>query len=356
VSQAGRLSAKSLEQRKVALCSLIMWNHAPVPKVSLPRIARVEHEPRYMPSYEDIRAIFDAAKNPRDKALVLFLPETGQRVGLVAGLRYYHVAKDLEAERYPLVLEVEAYLEDAYGDPANKLRAPYRFFVPTEAAIYLQRYIKTMREDIDDDDFLFAAFKRGTGGLSRRSIECYVRRLVRAAGLWKKPRKIGTIHSHVFRRWFNTQLTNCPNPARLNVREFREFVMGHMVKYEQAYLTYTPEKIREFYYSLNLDRIFSITGYSPVEKVGALMDFARAMGLDPEFVYKTLASYTSFDQAMEAIKRKIAENFLRAGALPAEHAKRTQIIVDEVKVEVLLARGYEAVMVLPSGKVILRLP
>lgn len=86
--------------------------------------------------------------------------------------------------------------------------------------------------------------------------------------------------------------------------------MSHMVSYQQAYLTYTPEKIRETYYALNFVQVQGIGGYTPTDKVVSFIELSRMLDIESDEVYQIMRSYKTLDQAKEALKELVVKRWM----------------------------------------------
>ena len=81
------------------------------------------------------RALVDAASNLRDKALITFLAQTGQRIGVVTSLRLRHVNLD---EPSSIVVEIPAILRNNKGFNVNKAQTVYHFVFGEDTVNYLR--------------------------------------------------------------------------------------------------------------------------------------------------------------------------------------------------------------------------
>jgi len=357
--------------------SFLVWNDLHPPRTPRRFKAYREHEPEYTPTPEDVARMVDAATNLRDKAVIAFLPQSGQRVRVLTALRYKHVKDDLEAERVPIIVRVPEVLLAMRGINVNKNRVSYKFALGGDAAYFLKLMIEERRrqgEEITDDSWLFRGYAylpegsiaprrvpRGAPGppISTQRIREIVHRAAWSAGIQRKgPGKIYRIHPHVFRRFFNTQLRSA-GVDRID----REYLLGHRLPYAGAYDKYTYDYIRRMWISKRLDYWLGISRPSPTKDILDLMTLCRDMGLDPDKVLedatrrmREAGGARKLEEALrvemlEAMRRKMQSS----GGLPIPKKPR-QMVVEEDELEQYLAEGYEAVMVLPSGRVILRLP
>ncbi|MHA2394923.1 MAG: hypothetical protein ACXAEX_23595, partial [Promethearchaeota archaeon] len=84
----------------------------------------VEYEPRRLYTQEEVAWLVDTANNPRNKALITFLAQSGQRVSVVVSLRIRHIELNQSS---PIVIDVPAILKNKRGFNVNKAQTAYKF-------------------------------------------------------------------------------------------------------------------------------------------------------------------------------------------------------------------------------------
>ena len=118
----------------------------------------------------EVFAMLMTAPSIRDKAIISFFAQTGQRVGVLCALRYGHVRSQLDDRTNPVIVEVKAELVNGKGMNVNKNKIPYNFAFGRECAEFLRLMIqkrRTIGERITDESWLFrsmglgAIFERG---------------------------------------------------------------------------------------------------------------------------------------------------------------------------------------------------
>jgi integrase len=122
--------------------------------------AVVEYESRKLYSQDEAAWLVDVASNIRDKALITFLAQSGQRVSVVASLRIRHVESDQPS---PIVVDVPAVLTNKHGINVNKAQTPYQFALGEDSKTYLKLMIqeRTERgEPLDPESWLFRTLGR----------------------------------------------------------------------------------------------------------------------------------------------------------------------------------------------------
>ncbi len=264
------------------------------------------------------------AGTPRDKAIVSFVVQSGQRVGVITKLRYGDVRRQIEKSISPIVIDV---------DPnAAKNRVHHSFAIGKECIDFIKIMVK-IREDegetIDDRSFLFRSFSQGwekvRGKLVRRGTACRSER-----GKPLDPATIGLIlrnaavnggvpltkvestnkfkhwtrfelHPHAFRRWWK----NAMRRGGVTDPVFLDYVLGHQMRYRGAY-----------------------------------------DGFDHDYIRK---EYSKAEPQVTLLRT-------RSELSPDTPAPKRQRVVEESELESLLGEGWRFVTTLPSGRLILEPP
>jgi len=225
----------------------------------------------------EVFAMIMTAPSIRDKAIISFFAQTGQRVGVLCALRYGHVRSQLEDRTNPVIVEVKAGLMNGKGANVNKNKVPYNFAFGRECAEFLRLMIqkrKALGEQIRDESWLFrsmglgAIFERGklrVLGSSRAStvgkdmspprIRDIVVDVAYDAGIqsrhefhgaWKGMHGLHDIHPHAFRRWWKARM----RLAGVGDIGLLDYMMGHTTyayPYRGAYDHYDIDYVRREY-------------------------------------------------------------------------------------------------------------
>jgi len=370
-----RVASKTALNMFVTVRSFLVWNDVRLPKMPRKFKAYREHEPGYSLTQEDVAKMVDAATSARNKAIIMFLAQSGQRVEVLTGLRYGHVKHDLEAGNVPIIVEVSEVLLDFAGRNVNKIRHWYSFMLGSDAAYFLRLMVEQRREwgePIDEDSWLFRSYaSRLSGGrlapkklakdepgppLTTQGVREVVHTAASYAGVQKRGHgKIYRIHPHTFRAYFNTQL-KLAGVDRID----RKFLMAQRLPYEGAYDRYSHEYLRRLWIAKRLDYYLGLTRPSPTREVLDLVILAREMGLDPDELIarasQRLKEVGGARRLEEQVRIEMLEELRkRATYSGGRPARARQRIVSEVELEGLLAEGWEVVAVLPSGRVVIRL-
>ena len=101
--------------------------------------AVVEYEPRILYSQDEVAWLVDTANNTRDKALITFLAQSGQRVSILVSLRIRHVPLN---QSNPIVVDVPAILRNKHGVNVNKAQTSYQFAPGDDTKTYLELMLR----------------------------------------------------------------------------------------------------------------------------------------------------------------------------------------------------------------------
>ena len=236
---------------------------------------RVEYESFHVLTPEEIAKMVDVCSSIRDKCVIVFLAQSGQRSGVLTALRYGHVKSGLERGESPLIIEVPAVLRDINGVNVNKLGESYRFAVGNDSIVCLKMMLKERIENgetLDKNSWLFRSYskvkvekngkkrpirasknERGMP-LTTAAIREIVNKAALKAGLQgKASEKRYEIHPHIFRRYWNMRMQE----AGLS-EDLRDFMLGHKLPYGGAYSKWYPDAIRRVWISKNIEKYITI--------------------------------------------------------------------------------------------------
>jgi len=161
---------------------------------------------RSVPRPNELRDMIDHCGSYRDKALIMFLAQTGMSIGDVPCVTFSLLKAQLRNEMSPIHMHILR----------EKTKTEYDTFIGHDAITFLRLYLAENPPDSDDSP-LFT--------ISDRTIETIVKTASIKAG----------IHPHVtphrLRSFFKTYLTLDGVP-----KEIVEYWMGHRVAYGGAYL------------------------------------------------------------------------------------------------------------------------
>ena len=195
-------------------------------------------------------------------------------------LCYRHVKDDLENNRVPIHVHVEAEItKGKYHD--------YDTFLGAEAAMYLRLYIeqrkngsadgrKPTEELTDESPLIRDETRHKPRGITPKQIRKIVHDLYVEAGLIKK--RYGRMYDlrvHSIRKFFKTQML-----AYGMQPDYVDYMMGHTVDTYHDIQSLGIGKLREAYVATGL----AIRKKTHVNKIDALKEIIRAWGMNPEQV------------------------------------------------------------------------
>jgi len=245
-------------------------------KLNEPLSRRVTYKDR-SPKPEELVRLLDIA-DLREKVITCMLALGAFREDTLVKLQYRHVRADLEANRVPIHVHVEAEItKGKYGD--------YDTFLGAEAAEYLRLYLDQRRlgsldgkippETLSDNSPLIRDQTRRTPRpIGSKQIRKLVHGLYVKAGLVKEPRgRMYELRVHSLRKYFKTQL------LALGVQpDYADYMMGHTVDTYHDIQSLGVEKLRNIYAASGL----AIKPKTRVSKIEALKEIIRAWGFNPE--------------------------------------------------------------------------
>jgi site-specific recombinase XerD len=216
--------------------------------------------------------------NLREKLIVSMLALGGFRQETLSKLQYRHVREDLENNRIPLHIHVEAEItKGKYHD--------YDTFLGPEAAQYLTLYIDQRRkgsdkippETLTDESPLIRDETRNTPkNIGSKQVRKIVHQLYVKADLLRKPTgRMYDLRIHSLRKYFKTQL------LALGVQsDYVDYMMGHTVDTYHDIQSLGIDRLRNAYAASGL----AIRPKTQVSKIEALKEMIRAWGMNPEQV------------------------------------------------------------------------
>ena len=257
------------------LRSFCRWNEVNLGRTPRGFKGRVEYGSSYVLSQEDVARMVGACKSLRDKALIAFLAQSGQRCGVVTALRLRHVRYGLERGDYPLIVDVPPILRNVKGVNVNKLGDAYRFALGRDAIILLREMLEERKrwgEPLDDESWLFRSYasvrsgnskpvrasrKEKGGPLTTAAIREIVYRVASEAGIQRKAsEKRYEVYPHSFRRYWNMRMQE----AGLS-EDLRDFMLGHRLPYSGAYSKWYPEAIKREWVSKKVEKYIGIFNF-----------------------------------------------------------------------------------------------
>ncbi len=245
-------------------------------KLSEPLSRKVAYKDR-APKPEEISTMLDKAAT-RESFIVAGISTGGFREGTFAKLKYRHVKEDLEANRFPIHIHIEAEItKGKYHD--------YDTFLNNEASHLLKLYIEdrkrgnrtTPPEEITDDSPLIrnSHIADRVLGVSEKTIRKIVHELAVNAKVAKKlpDSWMYSVRTHSLRKYFRTQMS----AAKID-SEITQYMMGHTIDTYEDVQSLGIETLRNLYLSANL----TIRAKTQVSRIEQLKEIIRAWGQNPE--------------------------------------------------------------------------
>ena len=245
-------------------------------KLSEPLVHKTVYKDR-APKPEEITLMLDKSAT-RESLVVAAIATGGFREGTFAKLKYRHVREDLEANRIPIHIHVEAEItKGKYHD--------YDTFINAEASHLLKLYIEDRKrgtrnippEDINDDSPLIRS-RQDAGkisGVSEKTIRKIVHELAVSTKIAKKlpDSWMYSVRTHSLRKFFRTQMS----AAKLDP-EIINYFMGHTVDTYEDVQSLSTETLRNLYTSAGL----AIRPKTQANRIDQLKEIIRAWGQNPE--------------------------------------------------------------------------
>jgi hypothetical protein len=230
------------------------------------------------PKPEELAHLLDLA-DLREKVVVSILALGGFREATLSKLQYRHVKEDLEANKTPIHVHIEAEItKGKYAD--------YDTFPGSEAAEYLRLYIEQRQhgspdlrsppETLTDTSPLIRGKKHDPCAIGSKQIRKMVHNLYVRANLLKEPKgRMYDFRVHSLRKFFKTQMLS------LGVHEsYVDYMMGHVTDVYDDIQSKGIDFLRGIYSASGL----SIRPKTKVSKIDALKEIIRAYGMNPEQV------------------------------------------------------------------------
>ena len=362
----GTLSRMNSVVHLEAVKTFYRANHVPVdlrvPKMWVERQEKV-------PTLEEVRQMVEVSSSPLQRAVIIVSAQSGQRAGIISGLKYYMVKDQLELGQSPLAVPIHPNIKNRYGERVNKRRLTYSFFIGQDSVEALVTYLKFQKSvfgDIHDDDFLFVSEKPFQGRkipLDVDAINRLVKRAAIAAGIMKRPEagERALIHHHCLRKFYQTSMEQAGV-----AKSWFDYMMGHKIGgNDAAYSKPTVDQLQEAY--LRAEKYLSVTGATQSEeqmrKSMLLENFreqARLFGIDPATIriekQRELGSEISPDEEIDALRDKLTKIGNRISTQSDNGSNFQATIVSEAQLVKHLEQGWDLLQETNSGKYILRRP
>jgi site-specific recombinase XerD len=229
------------------------------------------------PKPEEIATMLDRAA-VREAFIIAAISTGGFREETFSKLKYRHVKEDLEANRFPIHIHVEASItKGKYHD--------YDTFLNVEACKLLKIYIdarkkgtvKTPPEQLTDESPLIrnSTISKRVVGVGAKTIRKIVHTIAVQTGVSKKLAEgwMYDIRTHSLRKFFRTQMS-----ASKIDSEIVEYMMGHTPSTYEDVQSLGIETLRNLYSSAGI----AIRPKTATNRIEQLKEIIRAWGENPE--------------------------------------------------------------------------
>lgn len=229
------------------------------------------------PKPEELALMLDKSA-VREAFIIAGIATGGFREETFSKLKYRHVKEDLEANRFPIHIHVEASItKGKYHD--------YDTFLNVEACKLLKIYIesrkkgtiKSLPETLTDDSPLIRNSRNGKKvlGVSGKTIRKEVHAIAVQVGVSKKLAEgwMYDVRTHSLRKFFRTQMS----AAKLD-DEIKEYMMGHTISTYEDVQSLGIETLRNLYTSAGI----AIRPKTAINRIEQLREIIRAWGENPE--------------------------------------------------------------------------
>ena len=245
-------------------------------KLSEPLVRKAVYKDR-APKPEELTLMLDKSAT-RESFIISAIATGGFREGTFAKLKYRHVREDLEANRIPIHIHVEAAItKGKYRD--------YDTFINAEASQLLKLYIEDRKrgtkvippEEISDDSPLIrnSHIADRVLGVSEKTISRIVHEIAVSTKIAKKlpDSWMYSVRTHSLRKFFRTQMS----AVKLD-SEIINYMMGHTVDTYEDVQSLGVETLRNMYSSAGL----AIRPKTQANRITQLKEIIRAWGQNPE--------------------------------------------------------------------------
>jgi len=350
-----KLSRNTALTAHAALRSFYKANYAPL-NLETPESWTTRQD--RVPTREEIARMVEAAQSPLEAALIAFSAQSGQRVSVITSLRYGMV-KEALVSKGPGAIHVPADLKDPRGKLINKHRQAYTFFIGEDAKRLVLDYVKR-RGTLSEGDLLLVGSRKFRGKdvpLDDEAVNRIIRRAAKKAGL--SPSVTEGLHHHLFRKFFQTAMEEAGVPST-----WYEQLMGHVLpRTQRAYSKPSLDQLKEAYG--RAEKNLSLLGIgagqlNPQDEVRVLVwrENLKVLGLDPAELRSKLISQLGREPSVEEEIKYYSEQLAATRspriAQPQTAKKTERKIVDASQLESLIEEGWEPVMEMSNGKVVVR--
>ncbi len=130
-----RLASNTRAAAYRAVRSFLFWHDLPIGKTPREFHGKAQYEPYHALEPQEISLMIDYARSARDQALITFLAQSGQRVGILTALKYGHLQDQVERGVNPVLINVTPEMIGQQGVNVNKGKILYSFAIGREGLV-----------------------------------------------------------------------------------------------------------------------------------------------------------------------------------------------------------------------------
>ncbi len=161
VHKSKGLASKTRLRAYTSIRSFLNWNDIPLGRTPYPFRAAAQYETTRILTANELSMMITIARMTRDKAIISFLAQSGQRTGILRAMRYGFVREQLDKQLDPILVRIPGDFLDVSGRNVNKVREKYEFAIGKECATFLRIMMKERAaggERITDNSWLFRSY------------------------------------------------------------------------------------------------------------------------------------------------------------------------------------------------------
>ncbi len=196
-------------------------------RVETPAIKTYTLHEDTLPSREELRKVLEAS-SLKARVCILLLSSSGMRVSELIQLRL----GDVDLSSHPPIVRIRGA-----GAKERKARVT---FISTQAKDELLAYLERRgkKEEMTEESFLVATSKGGR--MTYQNVHYIISNAFKRVA--KKVGKRYTLHPHLLRKWFKTQMISAGVPGPIVDR-----LVGHKRYLSDEYELYTEEQLKSWY-------------------------------------------------------------------------------------------------------------
>lgn len=198
----------------------------------------VMREHTLIPTQEQIRKMADLC-SLRDRALIVFIAETGMRISEVLGLKQKHLGSEFQISKDVCAVNPPR--------KSGRKAGPQVTFICSDAVDLLKKYLEARHREgevITDESSLFVSTREIGAQLTRTGAYKILLKAGIRSGLITEKQGLKAFHSHCFRKRVQTVLEGSGIPLN-----WVDYLIGHKPRGAQAsaYSLPTDEQLKEAY-------------------------------------------------------------------------------------------------------------